>query len=507
MGGIHPRSLRKALDLLRADVAKAWTVSEISAACGVAPRTLQKHFRRFIGKSPLDHLRGLRFEKARQALLGTSGDATTAQIAASCGFSHLGRFAIGYRLRYGQTPSETIRQNRLGLTDSARIMPLFPSSLERPSVAVGPFELVGAEAQQVAGIAYQIVAALLRLHRLGVSTADRSRYRLRGKVRGDSRGRLRVTVILTDASTGRHLWADHWDGARDEAFAFEERVASRAARAIELTLRDAEIDRVSRKDPAELNAWELAMRAMPDVLSYKATAEARALELLERAMELAPHDPLPLSLAAWCHGVRACLHFTARPKEEQEKARQLSNRAAALNAGDSLTETILAAGYTLSRDLQAAAVHADRAIILDGGSPLAWARHGWISSFTGDLDTAIERLHIARKLGPADPVASASASFAIATAHFQAGRLGEASRWIQRGIAERPDNVGMSPFFLASAHALQNRKEDARRVLTEWKPIHPDMTIGQVQSGWPFKASFMERVADGLESAGMRSPL
>lgn len=240
VGHVHPRYLRKALDLVEADVARAWTVGEIAAACGVARRTLQKHFRRFVGKTPLEYLRDLRFDKARQTLLQAPRGASVTHIATHCGFCHLGWFAIGYRQRFNETPSETVRRSRLGRTDHVRFLPSLPISLERPSVAVLPFDLVGDETRRVAGMAEEIAAALMRLHWIGVATPERSRYRLRGKIRGDGRGRLRITVILTDAATGRHLWADHWDGASDDAFQFEQRVAGRVARAIELVLRDAE---------------------------------------------------------------------------------------------------------------------------------------------------------------------------------------------------------------------------------------------------------------------------
>jgi hypothetical protein len=64
--------------------------------------------------------------------------------------------------------------------------------------------------------------------------------------------------------------------------------------------------------------------------------------------------------------LRAGHHFTARPEAERAAASELAARAAKLNAGDALAETMLAAGYTLAHDLTSAAVHADRALALDG---------------------------------------------------------------------------------------------------------------------------------------------
>src|SRR5262249_62047124 len=111
--------------------------------------------------------------------------------------------------------------------------------------------------------------------------------------------------------------------------------------------------------------WELTMRAMPHVLSLEAAGESMALELLEQAMELAPDDALPMAVAAWCHGLRAGHHFTAGREQEKEAARTLAVRAARLNSGDPLAETMLASGYTLAHDLAAAELHVERALTLD----------------------------------------------------------------------------------------------------------------------------------------------
>src|SRR5579872_4835253 len=69
-----PRHLRKAVERLKADPARAWTVGEIAACSGVAPRTLQRLFRRFLGCLPMRFLRDLRLDRARsEALCATAG--------------------------------------------------------------------------------------------------------------------------------------------------------------------------------------------------------------------------------------------------------------------------------------------------------------------------------------------------------------------------------------------------------------------------------------------------
>src|SRR5262245_34586353 len=51
---ILPRDVKKALELLRADPARARTIDVLAAECGVARRTLEKHFRRFLGRTPTE---------------------------------------------------------------------------------------------------------------------------------------------------------------------------------------------------------------------------------------------------------------------------------------------------------------------------------------------------------------------------------------------------------------------------------------------------------------------
>ena len=82
----------------------AWTVGELALACGVGRRTLQRHFRRFIDKAPMQVLCDLRLDRARQDLLRASGQTTVTAIAVRSGINHVGRFAIQYHARYGEVP-------------------------------------------------------------------------------------------------------------------------------------------------------------------------------------------------------------------------------------------------------------------------------------------------------------------------------------------------------------------------------------------------------------------
>src|SRR5258708_18828711 len=111
---------------------------------------------------------------------------------------------------------------------------------------------------------------------------------LEGSVRkaGD---RVRITGQLIDAATGAHVWAERYDRKFDEIFALQDEIALSVVGAIEPSLRRAEVERVSRKRPDRLDAYDLALRALPDVYSSMPANVRKALVSLDRALEIEPN--------------------------------------------------------------------------------------------------------------------------------------------------------------------------------------------------------------------------
>src|SRR5260370_1625945 len=103
----------------------------------------------------------------------------------------------------------------------------------------------------------------------------------------------RLTLRLIEVDTGRHLWAHCADGAIGEDSAPREHLATRIAAALQPCLRLAEIDRAQQTPDGQLGPHDLALRAMPAVLSLDAEGNARALALPHRPMSPHPHHALP----------------------------------------------------------------------------------------------------------------------------------------------------------------------------------------------------------------------
>lgn len=108
---IAPRHVRRVEDYIRAHADEPLTVSALAAEVGVSTRALQAGFRDFRGTTPMAYLKSVRLERAREAL--TQANPATdrvSSVALRWGFQHLGHFSAGYRRRFGESPSETLRR-------------------------------------------------------------------------------------------------------------------------------------------------------------------------------------------------------------------------------------------------------------------------------------------------------------------------------------------------------------------------------------------------------------
>jgi AraC-like DNA-binding protein len=109
--GDTPQPLRRALVFIEEHAADPITLNEIAMAARLSPRGLQAAFRRHLDTTPLAYLRSVRMERAHHDLQSAlPGDGVSvATLAARWGFTHLGRFAVEYRRRFGAYPSQTLR--------------------------------------------------------------------------------------------------------------------------------------------------------------------------------------------------------------------------------------------------------------------------------------------------------------------------------------------------------------------------------------------------------------
>jgi adenylate cyclase len=198
---------------------------------------------------------------------------------------------------------------------------------DKPSIAVLPFQNISGDPEQeyfVDGMVEEIITGLSRIKWLFVIARSSSfaykgkspdvrqvgrelgvRYVLEGSARRAS-SRVRITGQLIEAETGRHIWADRYDRALDDVFVLQDEITLSVVGAIEPTLRQAEIERIKRKRPGDLGAYDLVLRATPFVDTAMPEGALEALPLLERALSLEPNYPLRTAIWRCATGPCSC---------------------------------------------------------------------------------------------------------------------------------------------------------------------------------------------------------
>jgi TolB-like protein len=395
-------------------------------------------------------------------------------------------------------------------------------STEKPSIAVLPFENLSGDPEQdyfTDGIVEDITTALSRnraffviarnssftykgtpvntkqvAHELGV------RYLLEGSVRRAG-GRVRVTGQLIEAASGRHLWADRFDGDMSDIFDLQDQIVTRVVGAIAPQLEKAEMDRAKLTATGDLAAYDLYLRGLASWNRWTKDENAKALQLFYAAIDKDPEFSTPYGLAASCHLFAKANDWASR-FDEQEIAR-LADRAADLGMDDPIA--LCWAGHVQAyffNDLDRALLLIERALELDENLAVAWQRSGWVRGYAGDCEGAIASLQKAIRLNPLDPRVFLTQS-AMGFAHFIAGRDEEAADWAAMALRVKPNWPPALRVAIVS-NAMCGRADEAKRARTAYLRIDPKVSIAKVCGFYPLRRDVdRQRLIAGLRKAGV----
>jgi adenylate cyclase len=323
--------------------------------------------------------------------------------------------------------AEPVRVYRIQLgVESAAAAPVLPLP-DKPSIAVLPFQNLSGNPEQeyfADGIVEDIITALSRVRWFFVIARNSSfiykgrtvdvkqvardlgvRYVLEGSVR-KAGGRVRITGQLIQAETGQHIWADRFDGEVADVFDLQDQVTTSVVAAIEPSLRQAEIDRASRKPTERLDAYDWYLRALPHFYALTREGVDEAVVLLNRAIAIDPHFALAKALASRCYAWRNPQGWAVAPEEEKATAVRLG-REALLDGGDDPT-VLWMVGFSLWQlrvDPERAVELWDRSLALNANCPQALTLRGWALATAGQSDEAVPSLLQALRLSPFDPEA------------------------------------------------------------------------------------------------------
>ena len=107
--------VRRAIEVADANVGPV-PVATLCRLLRVSPSTLENAFKTVTGVTPHTFFLRRRLNQARNVLLREDpSERRVTDVATELGFSELGRFAVRYRQMFGETPSETLKKNRVAI--------------------------------------------------------------------------------------------------------------------------------------------------------------------------------------------------------------------------------------------------------------------------------------------------------------------------------------------------------------------------------------------------------
>ncbi|MEO6745395.1 MAG: adenylate/guanylate cyclase domain-containing protein [Caldimonas sp.] len=411
---------------------------------------------------------------------------------------------------------------------------------DRPSIAVLPFANLSGDPEQeyfTDGVTEDIITELSRFHSLFVIARNSTfsykgravdvrtvakelgvRYVLEGSIRRAS-NRIRVTGQLIDALTGNHIWAERYDRVLEDIFAVQEEVTRSIVTAISPQINAAELNKVRRKRPESLSAYELAVRASATAreswLKSDRLLRDQAIREAREALAIDPRSFLALAALASSQ----CLHvlFLTAPEigAAWQDGMDAANRAIESDPSDSRGYYLkgLVLIYSPVKDQIADALaHLERALKLNANDVRNLLGIGLAEALVGNASQAIEHLQQALRVSPLDPMRPWINSN-LALAHFCKREYQEALEYAVLGAGEAPDyailhmNIAISHVGLGDVEAGKKAFEFASR-------LAPELTKSRLSGGAFLRnpenrhryVTFM-RIAAGLEDPGMAEAL
>jgi tetratricopeptide (TPR) repeat protein len=311
-----------------------------------------------------------------------------------------------------------------------------------------------------------------------------------------------VTGQLIEAESGRHLWADRFDGDLVDIFDLQDQLVTSVVGAMAPQLEKAEIERVKRELTGNPAAYDLYLRGLASWNLWSRAGNSEALRLFYAAIDKDPEFATPYGLAASCYQFGKANGWQSE-FDETEIAR-LTERAVEVGNDDAVA--LCWAGHVRAfffKEVERALLLIGRALELDVNLAVAWQRSGWVRGYAGDSDGAIESLNKAMRLDPLDTRAFLTQS-AMAFAHFVAGRDQEAAEWAATALRIKPNWMPALRVAIAS-NAMQGRAAEAKTALQSYEEVDSNASIRKICEHYPFRRQKdKQRLMTALRKAGVR---
>ncbi len=398
-----------------------------------------------------------------------------------------------------------------------------PGTVERPSIAILPFDNLSGDPEQEYfsdGITEDIISALSKYRWLSVTARNSTfiyknrshnvreiaaelgvSYVMEGSVRraGD---RLRISCQLIDARNGSTIWAERYDGELRDIFELQDEITGAIVGAVGPELATAEQDLAKRKVPENLDAWDHYQRGMWHMWRDTRDDGVEALECFRNALALDPESAWVQAGYAWTLVHQILMGWIEPTNTLLDEALGAAKKALEIDERDAFAHFALGRVLTQSGRHSDAVAALERAIELNPNMALAFYGLGTALVWSGEHQRAIPYLDQTLRRSPNDPVRWWLEMWK-GMALWLSGQPEEAVDVLERSC--RHPNIDFWPLTVVAAVLVElGRIDEAKQAIEQALELRPELTLNMArQSARHMVPGQLTRYLDNLKTAGL----
>ena len=393
---------------------------------------------------------------------------------------------------------------------------------DKPSIAVLPFVNLSGDPKQEYlsdGITEQIITGLSRLPKLFVIARNSTfaykgkpvkvqkvaeelgvRYVLEGSVQ-KSADRIRITVQLIDATTGRHLWVEKYDRDLKDIFALQDEITMKIMTAMRVKLTEGERARLYARGTDNVEAYVKFLQGYESFARTTEEDNVRAREFFQEAIALDPEFSTAYAWLGFTHMHDARYAWSKSRRESTDRAFELAKKAIALGDPAGRGRFLESYIYRQKRQYEKSIAVIERVIKLNPNSADAYAHLAGRLYAVGRGEEAVASVKKAMRLNPMSPWFY---FYWLGMGHWSMGQYEEAIEAYKKGLNLRPTNLVLH-VVLTTSYSLLGRDEEARAEAAEVLRINPKFSVDKYAKRLPFKnQALTEHYVEGLRKAGLK---
>ncbi len=228
------------------------------------------------------------------------------------------------------------------------------------------------------------------------------RFILEGSVQIDQ-GNIRINSQLVDAIKGRPVWSEQYNRKLEKLFDLQDDITHNIMVALQVQLTEGEQAVLRYRSTDNFKAWSYAVRAQSLTELYNKEDNAKAIQLIGKAIELDPSYAWAWTWLATTHWIAGRFGFSDSREESFKLAVEIAQKAMSLNDSDPDLHALMAQIYLVQRQYDKAVAAGEKAITLGPNNAEAHSLYAQVQMYNGEFEHAVQLGQSAIRLSPYYP--------------------------------------------------------------------------------------------------------